>query len=132
GAPSILSIDLVDGEDAVPRFVNGLQCFTLAANIGDARSLVIHPATTTHSHFSDEQLAHAGFSSATVRLSIELEDPDHLIADIERVVTSCILDTGRQSTADSYAILKTKICRQPGKQSKKSPWKQTDWVITQP
>src|SRR5699024_12667997 len=51
GAPSILSIDLVDGEDAVPRFVNGLQCFTLAANIGDARSLVIHPATTTHSHF---------------------------------------------------------------------------------
>ena len=93
GAPSILSIDLVDGEDAVPRFVNGLQCFTLAANIGDARSLVIHPATTTHSHFSDEQLAHAGFSRATVRLSIGLEDPDDLIADLEQALVAAQLRT---------------------------------------
>lgn len=82
GTPSILSFDLTAGADAVPGFVDSLRSFTLAANIGDARSLVIHPATTTHSHFSDDQLNQAGFSRSTIRLSIGLEDPEDLIDDL--------------------------------------------------
>lgn len=88
GTPSILSLDLVEGESAVPAFVDGLQYFTLAANIGDARSLVIHPATTTHSHFSDLQLADAGFSRATIRLSIGLENAADLIADLDQALAA--------------------------------------------
>lgn len=88
GTPSILSLDLVQGESAVPAFVDCLQYFTLAANIGDARSLVIHPATTTHSHFSDRQLAEAGFSRATVRLSIGLENAADLIADLDQALAA--------------------------------------------
>ncbi|GAA1821886.1 O-acetylhomoserine aminocarboxypropyltransferase/cysteine synthase family protein [Nesterenkonia flava] len=84
GTPSILSFDLAAGTEAIPAFVNALEHFTLAANIGDARSLIIHPATTTHSHFDDAQLASAGFSASTLRLSIGLEDPEDLMADLKQ------------------------------------------------
>lgn len=86
GTPSILALDLVQGESAVPAFVDNLEYFTLAANIGDARSLVIHPATTTHSHFSNKQLADAGFSRATIRLSVGLENASDLVADLEQAL----------------------------------------------
>jgi O-acetylhomoserine (thiol)-lyase len=86
--PSILALDLVGGEFAVPAFIDALKCFTLAANIGDARSLVIHPATTTHSHFSDQQLLDAGFSKATVRLSVGLEDSTDLISDLHQALAA--------------------------------------------
>jgi O-acetylhomoserine (thiol)-lyase len=86
GVSGVFSFDLAAGEAAVPAFIDGLEAFTLAANIGDARSLVIHPSTTSHSHLSDAQLALAGFSRATVRLSIGLEDPADLIADLDRVL----------------------------------------------
>ena len=72
----------VTGEGAVEAFVDSLGLFSLVANIGDARSLVVHPATTTHSHFDDERLRAAGFGRATIRLSIGLEDPDDLIGDL--------------------------------------------------
>ncbi len=84
GAGSVFSFDLAAGADAAPAFVDGLELFALVANIGDARSLVIHPATTTHSHLGDEGLAGAGFTRATIRLSLGLEDPDDLIADLDR------------------------------------------------
>lgn len=95
GVPGILSLDLAAGESSVPQFVDALQTFTLAANIGDSRSLIIHPATTTHSHFDDAQLAEAGFSRATVRLSIGVEDPQDLIADLSQAfeTSSNHLDT---------------------------------------
>lgn len=83
GAGSVFSFDLATGDTHIERVIDGLQRFALVANIGDARSLVVHPATTTHSHFDDEQLALAGFSRATVRLSIGLEDPADLIADLD-------------------------------------------------
>lgn len=86
GISGVFSFDLAAGEEAVPEFVDSLQDFSLVANIGDARSLVIHPATTTHSHLNDEQLRQAGISRATVRLSIGLEDPGDLIADLNRAL----------------------------------------------
>lgn len=84
GTGSVFSFDLEGGETTAQRFIDSLQIFRLVANIGDARSLVIHPPTTTHSHFSEEQLVEAGFSHGTIRLSIGLEDPADLIADLAR------------------------------------------------
>jgi O-acetylhomoserine (thiol)-lyase len=84
GSGSVFSFDLAAGQDAVEAFVDDLRIFRLVANIGDARSLVIHPATTTHSHLTDAALELAGFTRATVRLSIGLEDAGDLIADLDR------------------------------------------------
>lgn len=84
GIPSVFSFDLAAGEDEVGPFIDRLRLFSLAANIGDARSLVVHPATTTHSRFSDAQLRSAGFSRSTIRLSIGLEDSDDLLGDLEQ------------------------------------------------
>lgn len=84
GTGSVFSFDLTGGEAAAERLIDSLQIFRLVANIGDVRSLVIHPPTTTHSHLSEEQLIEAGFSRGTVRLSIGLEDPSDLIADLSR------------------------------------------------
>ena len=58
----------------------------LVANIGDARSLIAHPASMTHSHMSQAQLAEAGITSTTIRLSIGLEDPADVVADLERAL----------------------------------------------
>lgn len=82
GWPGVLSFDVVDPR-LVPEVVDRLELFTLAANIGDVRSLVIHPATTTHSHFTPDQLDQAGFSEATIRLSVGLEDPADLVTDLK-------------------------------------------------
>lgn len=82
GAGSVFSFDLVGDQDAVAAFINSLQLFAIVANIGDARSLVIHPATTTHSHLREDELTLAGFGRSTVRLSIGLEDPADLISDL--------------------------------------------------
>jgi len=56
------------------------------ANVGDSRSMVIHPATTTHSQLSDEQLVRAGISAQTIRLSVGLEDVEDIIADIDAAI----------------------------------------------
>ncbi|MFF0452895.1 LLM class flavin-dependent oxidoreductase [Nocardia africana] len=77
GAGLVLSFDLAG--NALAIFVDSLRLLTVAANIGDARSLVVHPATTTHSHLDDHHLTLAGFGRRTLRLSIGLEDPDDLI-----------------------------------------------------
>jgi len=84
--PAVFSFDLEAGESQVGPFIDRLRLFSLAANIGDARSLAIHPATTTHSRFTDAQLRAAGISRATVRLTIGLEDPEDLIADLEQAL----------------------------------------------
>lgn len=88
GAASVFAFDLVSTGDAgldwrrVQAFVDALRLLKLVANIGDARSLVAHPASMTHSHLSPEQCAQAHISPTTVRLSIGLEDPADVIADI--------------------------------------------------
>ncbi|WP_312413679.1 O-acetylhomoserine aminocarboxypropyltransferase/cysteine synthase family protein [Shinella sp.] len=83
---ALIGFELKGGREAGRRFIDALQLFYHLANIGDARSLAIHPATTTHSQLSqDDQLA-TGVTPGYVRLSIGLEHPDDLIADLERAI----------------------------------------------
>lgn len=84
GAGSVLSFDLKGGRTAGRAFIEGLRVFSHLANVGDARSLVIHPASTTHFRMSAEDLAAAGIGEGTVRLSVGLENPDDLIEDLNR------------------------------------------------
>ena len=90
GAPSVFSFDVAGPEDEAPariaRLVDELSVFRLVANLGDARSLVAHPASMTHSHLTPAQRAAAGISLNTVRLSIGIEDPADLIADLDRAL----------------------------------------------
>ena len=86
GAGSVFSFDL-KGDRAQGRvFIENLKLFSHLANVGDCRSLVIHPASTTHFRMSDEALAGAGISQGTIRLSIGLEDADDLIDDLKRAL----------------------------------------------
>jgi O-acetylhomoserine (thiol)-lyase len=86
GAGSVFTIGLKGGYDAGVKLVSELKLFSHLANIGDTRSLVIHPASTTHRQLTDEQRAIAGASSDVVRLSIGLEDPADLIADLNQAL----------------------------------------------
>lgn len=82
GAGSVFAFDLRGGREAGEKFVDALKLFSNLANIGDVRSLVIHPASTTHSQLTDEELSASGISAGTVRLSIGIEDADDIISDI--------------------------------------------------
>ena len=84
GAGAVFSFDLNGGREAGRRFIEALRIFSHLANVGDAKSLVIHPASTTHFRMSDEALAQAGIGPGTIRLSIGLENPDDLIEDLSR------------------------------------------------
>ncbi|MFZ3324277.1 MAG: O-acetylhomoserine aminocarboxypropyltransferase [Usitatibacter sp.] len=84
GCSAILSFELKGGREAGRKLIEALSLFSHLANIGDAKSLVIHPATTTHLRMDDASLAAAGITPGTVRLSIGLEHPDDLIDDLGR------------------------------------------------
>jgi O-acetylhomoserine (thiol)-lyase len=86
GAGSVFSFDLKGDRQQGKTFVDTLQLFSHLANVGDCRSLVIHPASTTHFRMSPEALAGAGISEGTIRLSIGLEDPADLIDDLKRAL----------------------------------------------
>jgi O-acetylhomoserine (thiol)-lyase len=86
GAGSVFSFDMKGGRERGKKFVESLKLFSHLANVGDCRSLVIHPASTTHFRMSDEALAAGGISQGTIRLSIGLEDPDDLIDDLKRAL----------------------------------------------
>ena len=86
GAGSVFSFDLKGSRAQGQAFVEGLRLFSHLANVGDCRSLVIQPASTTHFRLSDEALAAAGIAQGTIRLSIGLEDPDDLIDDLKRAL----------------------------------------------
>jgi O-acetylhomoserine (thiol)-lyase len=86
GCSAILAFELKGGREAGRRFIDALTLFSHLANIGDAKSLVIHPATTTHFRMDDAALAAAGIGPGTVRLSIGLEHPDDLIEDLSRAL----------------------------------------------
>ena len=79
----MLSFELKGGVDAGKAFVNSLELFSHVANIGDVRSLVIHPASTTHSQLTPEQQLTAGVTPGLIRLSIGLEHIDDIKADLE-------------------------------------------------
>src|SRR5690606_9889802 len=83
GCGSVFSFELDGDRAAGRRFVEALRLFSHLANVGDARSLVIHPATTMHFRMDAAALAAAGIGEGTLRLSIGLEDPADLIADLE-------------------------------------------------
>ena len=84
GCGAVFSFVLNGGRTAGKRFIEGLHVFSHLANVGDAKSLVIHPASTTHFRMNVDALAAAGIHEGTVRLSIGLEDPDDLIDDLNR------------------------------------------------
>jgi O-acetylhomoserine (thiol)-lyase len=86
GAGSVFSFDLRGSRAQGAAFVDALKVFSHLANVGDCRSLVIHPASTTHFRMSDEDLAQAGIAQGSIRLSIGLEDPADLIDDLKRAL----------------------------------------------
>ena len=86
GAGAVFSFGIKGGRPAGKAFIESLRIFSHLANVGDAKSLVIHPATTTHYRMSDEDLKRAGITAGTVRLSIGLEDAEDLIEDLERAL----------------------------------------------
>jgi len=86
GAGAIMTFGIKGGLDAGRKFIDALKLFSLLANVGDAKSLVIHPASTTHSQLTSEQRAAAGAPDDMVRLSVGLEDPEDLINDLEQAL----------------------------------------------
>ncbi len=88
GCGAVFSFNMKGGREAGRRFIESLRVFSHLANVGDAKSLVIHPATTTHYRVSDEDLKKAGITAGTVRLSVGLEEADDLIEDLGRALAA--------------------------------------------
>lgn len=83
GGASIFTFDIKGGKEEAWKFIDNLEIFSLLANVADVKSLVIHPASTTHSQLTDEELADQGIKQSTIRLSIGTEHIDDIIADLE-------------------------------------------------
>ena len=84
GAGSIFTFEINGTQEDAWKFIDSLQIFSLLANVADVKSLVIHPATTTHSQLSPEELAQQHITPTTVRLSIGVEHIDDIIADLDQ------------------------------------------------
>ena len=84
GGASIFTFEIKGGKEAAWRFIDNLEIFSLLANVADVKSLVIHPASTTHSQLSEEELLDQGITPGTIRLSIGTEHIDDIIADLEK------------------------------------------------
>ena len=84
GGGSIFTFDIKGGQEEAHRFIDNLEIFSLLANVADVKSLVIHPATTTHSQLSEEELSDIGIFQSTIRLSIGTEHIDDIIADLKK------------------------------------------------
>ncbi|MDR0962208.1 MAG: O-acetylhomoserine aminocarboxypropyltransferase/cysteine synthase [Mediterranea sp.] len=84
GAGSIFTFEIKGGQAEAHRFIDSLQIFSLLANVADVKSLVIHPATTTHSQLNEQELIEQGITQGTVRLSVGTEHIDDLLADLEQ------------------------------------------------
>ena len=83
GGASIFTFEIKGGKDAAWKFIDNLKIFSLLANVADVKSLVIHPASTTHSQLSEEELKDQGITQSTIRLSIGTEHIDDIIADLD-------------------------------------------------
>ena len=86
GCGAVFSFSIRGTRDQGRRFIESLRIFSHLANVGDAKSLVIHPASTTHFRVSAEDLRAAGITEGTIRLSVGLEDPDDLVEDLGRAL----------------------------------------------
>ena len=83
GGASIFTFEIKGGREEAWKFIDNLKIFSLLANVADVKSLVIHPASTTHSQLSAEELAEQGIFENTIRLSIGTEHIDDIIADLD-------------------------------------------------
>ena len=84
GGASIFTFEIKGGVKEAHTFIDSLQIFSLLANVADVKSLVIHPATTTHSQLTEEELKDQGIKPNTIRLSIGTEHIDDIIADLQK------------------------------------------------
>ena len=84
GGASIFTFEIEGGREEAFRFIDNLKIFSLLANVADVKSLVIHPATTTHSQLTDEELANSGITQSTIRLSIGTEHIDDILEDLDQ------------------------------------------------
>ena len=84
----MLTFGVEGGKEGGARFQDALKLFTRLVNIGDAKSLACHPATTTHRQLNEEELAKAGVTVDTVRLSIGIEHSDDLLADLDQALAA--------------------------------------------
>ena len=85
---TVVSLELTGGKEAAFRFLNALKIVLISNNLGDAKSIITHPATTTHQRLSDEQKELLGITPGLVRLSIGIEDTDDLVADLLQALAS--------------------------------------------
>ncbi len=90
GAGSIFTFGIKGGIEAAKKFIDNLQIFSLLANVADAKSLVIHPATTTHSQLSEDEQKAAGVTPDQIRLSIGIEDAEDLIYDLDEALRKAV------------------------------------------
>jgi O-succinylhomoserine sulfhydrylase len=86
GGSTLIALDVAGGKPSAFRFLNGLRLMKISNNLGDAKSLITHPATTTHQRFTDEERAEMGVSPGLVRLSVGLEHRDDLVEDLTRAL----------------------------------------------
>jgi O-acetylhomoserine (thiol)-lyase len=99
GAGAVLSFDIQGGREAGEQFIRGLTLWSHLANIGDAKSLVIHPASTTHRQLDERELAATGIGAGTIRLSVGIEDLDDLLWDLEQGFTRARASAGTHAAA---------------------------------
>ena len=97
GAGAVFTFGVVDGRDTGSRFIEQLRLISHLANIGDAKTLIIHPGSTTHQQLTDEQQVAAGVSPDLVRISVGLEDPDDLCWDLDQALRYAASETGSRS-----------------------------------
>ena len=88
GFGGVLTFGLKAGDEAARQTIDRVKLFSLLANVGDAKSLIIHPASTTHEQLSAEQRAAAGVTPGLVRLSLGLEDPADLVEDLDQALVA--------------------------------------------
>jgi O-acetylhomoserine (thiol)-lyase len=88
GSGAILTFGIRGGLDAGKKFINALQLFSHLANVGDAKSLVIHPASTTHRQLNDAEKKLAGVSDDMVRLSVGIEEIDDILWDLDQALSA--------------------------------------------
>ena len=86
GPGAIFTFGVNGDREAGSRFINALQMISHLANVGDAKTLILHPASTTHQQLSDEQLAAGGVSEDMVRISVGLEDVEDIIWDLDQAL----------------------------------------------
>jgi O-acetylhomoserine (thiol)-lyase len=99
GYGGLVGFELAGGHEAGRAFIDALQLFYHVANIGDARSLAIHPASTTHSQLSPEEQASTGVTPGYVRLSVGIEHSDDILADLDQALAAAVAKTKKPKAA---------------------------------